>query len=382
MMSFLKRPAMLLTTLIAVTLGLDAARSVEGGKPKGGGSATAYLVTDLGGLSVNGTYLDTQAYGLTNPDADGVVQVAGYSHVVVTSGFTPWHAYVWSATDTGAHLATNDLGTLPGNNSSYANGINDDGVVVGYNFHNPYQAFVDLPSLGMLPLPHGDLWWSTAFAVNNFGTIVGQGGIQGGVPAQGLLWQVDFAGNVSGPIDLGAFLPSDINGDGIMVGQQTGAPVSAIVDENGDLHVQPLGVLPGYATGTALAINSFGEIVGECRNSQNSARAVSWPAAGGPVALSLLANTRTSSASDINDAGQIVGWSTFLASNGSSFSNGMLWQNGTVADINKLAGLSTNGKDWHVVTGNAINNIGQIAGVMKKTTYSADDRAVLLTRRP
>src|SRR6516165_7224178 len=60
---------------VLAALGTDDIRLAIAGKPSGG-TTPAYTLTNLGCFTAYGTFLDTQARGITNPDAFGVVHVA------------------------------------------------------------------------------------------------------------------------------------------------------------------------------------------------------------------------------------------------------------------------------------------------------------------
>ena len=71
------------------------------------------------------------------------------------------------------------------------------------------------------------------------------------------------------------------------------------------------------------------------------------------IDLGILPGADRSAASDINDAGQIVGQA------GGGLDSAFIWQNGTMTDLNDLISDSAG---VHVVSGNAINNQGEITG--------------------
>jgi probable HAF family extracellular repeat protein len=84
------------------------------------------------------------------------------------------HAFSW--TQAGAMV---DLGTLHYQNRSFAQGVNDDGQIVGYGFYESggvrteYRAFSYTPARGMVELvglPGGN---SVANAVSDSGDVVG-----------------------------------------------------------------------------------------------------------------------------------------------------------------------------------------------------------------
>ena len=125
----------------------------------GGGAAQAQGLNAVG---------DVVGYSVTDGHADAVIWKGGVPQDLVTpdsfamavnssdliagyalSGSTP-HAFLWQ---NGAQ----DLGTLPGFDSSIATGINDSGVVVGisFSFQNPsnQQGFTWTAADGMQPIP-------------------------------------------------------------------------------------------------------------------------------------------------------------------------------------------------------------------------------------
>jgi probable HAF family extracellular repeat protein len=103
----------------------------------------SYQTTDLGTLPGN---TSSYAYGINNSG-----QVVGQSYF---GG--PGRAFLWDATS-----GMQDLGTLPGDCTSYARGINDSGQVVGdsYTFDIAPRAFLwdaanGMQDLGTLPGDH------------------------------------------------------------------------------------------------------------------------------------------------------------------------------------------------------------------------------------
>jgi probable HAF family extracellular repeat protein len=123
-----------------------------------------------------------------------------------------------------------------------------------------------------------------------------------------------------------------------------------------------LGTLPGSGStqSHARAINSGGQVVGGTEAKRRPGEgfgawghAFRW-AAGKMVDLGTLGSTRSggswSRASDLNDRGQIVGWSEPPGSG----MRGFLWQAGTMTDLGTLGG------DQSVAV--AVNERGQVAG--------------------
>lgn len=122
---------------------------------------------------------------------------------------------------------------------------------------------------------------------------------------------------------------------------------------NGTLEYLP--VLGGGGS-HALGINNQGHTVGD-----SSGRACVW-ADGGVQSLGFLPDYTSSRAQDINEAGQVVGYSTSYPAYAAT-----LWQNGEMIDLGNLGGIDSRAS--------GINDSGQIAGF--STNSSGSYRAFL-----
>jgi probable HAF family extracellular repeat protein len=203
-----------------------------------------------------------------------------------------------------ATYTVKDLGTL-GGASAVANGINDQGRVVGWSTlaNGRQRAF---------------LW--RAGTMKDLGTLAG-----------------------------GTAEANDINSSDVAVGWSTVANGAqhAVRWENGK--VKNLGTLGGRNS-VATAINEAGVIVGWSDLPGGTFHAFVWQngtmrdlgTLGGPF----------SAAQDINRAGKIVGWSNVA----SLKSHAVSWKDGVIKD------LGTNGHQSSVA--NAVNTKGQIAGTL------------------
>jgi probable HAF family extracellular repeat protein len=107
----------------------------------------------------------------------------------------------------------------------------------------------------------------------------------------------------------------------------------------------------------AFAINGHNQIVGQAVNSDGTALAAIWQNNTVTSLGILLPGDAASFATSINNRGQVVG-SSFDST--SSWSHGLLWQNGRMYDLNTLFPASSN---LYVISASNINESGQIAGM-------------------
>lgn len=215
-----------------------------------GAASYQYLVTDLGTLS-------GPISSATNLNA--TAEVAGLS----TLANSNYHAMFWN----GAPI---DLGTVGSDTQSMAHAVNDAGVVVGVSYN-----YGDLQ-------PHAYRW--------NAGTLT----------------------------PLGNFSPRDINVPGVIVGHFTFYDASNLwIDhacrwENGVL--SDLGTLGGHNS-EAFAINAVGQIVGQSFLPDDiTLRACLWSNGVAHDLGTIVGTTGSmSAATDLNNQGQIAGWSQVAA---------------------------------------------------------------------
>lgn len=178
---------------------------------------------------VGGTGTDLGTLGGARSQATAINnagQAAGYAEN--TAGEP--RACVFSLSPTGAPLGISDLGVLPGAMSSYANGINADGDVVGVSnaraFIHTAGHIEDLNAL----IPSGSGWvLERAHGINDAGRIVGFG-IHNGQPRGFMLIPEACAGDLDGDqlvgaADLALLLSAwgqpgagDLSGDGTING--------------------------------------------------------------------------------------------------------------------------------------------------------------------
>jgi probable HAF family extracellular repeat protein len=250
----------------------------------------------VGYLWQNGTLTDLGDLGGTLTDAYGINDLGQIVGEAEVGGSGDRHAFLWA---TGA---LQDLGTL-GGGSSHANAINNAGQVVGYS--QPTNSNASIAFL-----------WEDGPGMQSLGTLPG---------------------------DVHSFA-NDINDRGQIVGlSSTGSTSRAVLWENGT--PQDLGTLGG-TSGGATAINEIGQIVGGSNNSAGESRAFLWE---NGVMRELGTLGAFSSASGINDLGQVVGSSSGIA---------FLWTDGEMSVIG-------NGTAW------AINNEGQVAGTLSLPNFES-----------
>ncbi|MCC6361234.1 MAG: hypothetical protein IT450_21045 [Phycisphaerales bacterium] len=242
----------------------------------------------------------------------------GYYH---DSDYTN-QAFLWRSSS-----GTMGIGDLPGSIfSSRANGINNLGHIVGYSVSAHYgepmqEAFLWTPEGGMIGL--GTLigsghWSSYAADINDSGWITGDSDSSRGIEA--FIWTAE-----TGMVGLG-----DI----------TGSPFSFSL---------------GYA------INASGQIAGISASTTTTAgvEAMFWSPEEGMIGLGVLPGHEASSAEDLNNREQVVGWSRLPYPPG--YTEAFIWdrQRG-MRSLNALLDPCVPASQRHMGEALAINNHGQI----------------------
>jgi probable HAF family extracellular repeat protein len=129
-------------------------------------------------------------------------------------------------------------------------------------------------------------------------------------------------------------------------------PVASAVEAPREREIIDLGTLPGGRTSTANAINDHGHVVGDSETEDLVRHAFLWRR-GRMIDLGTLGGSLDSSgAVDINNHGQIVGWS---AGGGAFTVHAVLWSDGRIIDLGTLPGGLHS-----VATG--INDRGEVVG--------------------
>jgi probable HAF family extracellular repeat protein len=276
------------------------------------------------------------------------------------------HAFLWE------NGVVTDLGSLGGCETSAA-AINSAGQVVGQSqtsdghqhaFRWENGVMTDLGTLG------GE--WSWAADINSAGQVVGTSVTSDNGPAHGFLWQdgvITDLGNLGGfPTEAHA-----INDAGQVVGSTPvqGREVHGFLWENGS--VTDLGTLGGdYEPSHASDINNAGQVVGWSRleedfynNPVNEDNAFLWEK-GVMTDLGTMMGAESSRASAINASGQVVGESRTAGGETRAF----LWEKGAVTGLGTLGGDEGRAAD--------INDAGQVVG--SSETQQGETRATLWIR--
>lgn len=335
----------ILSSLLTAGFVLGVTIAAPAGKPAPP-PAYRYGYTNLSNAGFNNFSGGAKGYGLSEPDAYGVMTAVGGG----SSTPSPVYDAVWDTTSNGVLVST---GTLPNSTRSTV-AVNDSGMIAYYGY-SPARSvgagMVDVPGVGTVEL-HA---YFRPTALNNLGQVVGYYGSE----PWGELWNIAADGTIHGGADLGDFIPFAINDWSEMAGQQGGHAAIAWF-ENNVLQVQ---TLPGLFTGDygrGTGINNYGEVVGVSASSHiGTGIAISgyyrpfyWDSTAGPIALT---TNETGAALDINDHGQVVGWSI-----NSSGYYAFLWENGKTSDLNSLSGVGT--KTFRLGSAESINNAGHIVG--------------------
>lgn len=268
--------------------------------------------------------------------------------LLVALAFPPLRAAPLVRAAAPAYYSVTDLGTL-GGELSRAAAVNNSGQVVGDaatadgEMHAFRWSGSVMTDLGVLQGAPGMVVGSWATDVDATGRTVGAARV-----ADSFSMAVEFGdGGPRRLTESSAYtVATDTNDSGQIVGGVPGqGGTQAALWEPGQ-STRQIGSLGGVSTATG--INSTGQVVGysTLANASNVYRAFLWTADGGMRSLGTLGGD-FSWANDINDAGQVVGWSDARA---------FLWT--TAAGMRDLGLLPGFGSSQAL----AINSVGQVVG--------------------
>ena len=236
-----------------------------------------------------------------------------------------------------------DLGTLPSFNSSEANGVNASGQVAGISSDTVNvidHAFVwsggtmqDLGTLGFSS--------SSAIDINALGQAIGNLYNSPDSPHT-FIWTSD-AGltDIHDPsTGFSSSVASAINGLSQIVGQLTndgGDTGHAFLWSSGT-GITDLGVMPGLTSSSASDINDSGQVVGSSWSDTSATKAFLWTSDGGFTDLGKLPGFINADGGAINASAQVVG----EASNNRGPVHGFLWTSSAgMSDLGTLSGFSS-----------------------------------------
>lgn len=244
----------------------------------------------------------------------------------LTFGLSGGAAHAWSYTVT-------DLG----GNRSVGHGINAVGQAAGYSY-----------------ISGG---WSHAFLYSN-GTMTDLGTL-GGTDSMG--YDVNIAGQVTGYSSTGIRTPS-------------GDIYHAFLYSNGAM--TDLGALEGGNNSMGMSINDSGQVSGFSGTGGDFNNPHAFLYSNGIMNdLGTLSGSTNSYGHGINSAGQVVGMDSLYYGSGVYY-RAFLYSNGSMTDLNTLIDPAAG---WSLTTASDINDAGQIVGY---GSIAGETRAFLLTPVP
>ena len=256
------------------------------------------------------------------------------------------------------------LGTLNGYASSDATAINAKGQVVGEAISADGTSWVPfLYSKGKMTnlgtTSEGGV--GTAYAINNHGVAAGEDYSTGNSWYHASMYtsghvldlypnsQFEGAYGINDNLQVVGYCQAGNNGT---YGYSLYHP--CLYDVNAG-EFTDLGLLPGYESGSASAINNNGQIVGTCNNEMGTWSEAFIYSNGQMTDLGKLPGTWSSAATALNANGQIVG---------TCYSEGFFYSNGVMTDLGNLPG-------YRFCTPEAINDSGQVVGCIQSDSVAS-----------
>lgn len=249
------------------------------------GDRRAFLWTSAAGMTNLGTL------GGNESEATGINR----GGTIIGGSFTPAHA--WHGWRRPAGGSMQDLTALD-QCCTHMGGINDLGVITGYQLGTPMQGLFIWHGPGNVQQQFP--FFGYGYEINIRGEVVGSGGLGGFFwsPTTGMQDVGSFNGGYTSAISL--------NNLGQVVGFSADSPGLRAFLWQSPGPMQRLGSLGGY-TSYPLDINDLGQVVGWSHTAANDQRAFLWTSTGGMQELPTLGGESTAWA--INNVGQIVGYS-------------------------------------------------------------------------
>ena len=352
------------------------------------GGPVNYLTNDNTGtgsasgiVNGRGTVVSGADTSVTDPNFPNVCLLCLADPLIV-------HAFAWH------EGALTDLGALPGVNSSVANWISANGLIVGISENGLIDPLLGVPEVKAVLWKDGEVidlgtleggFESAASAVNSRGQVAGTflntvpdpfspfG--QAGTEAHAFLWEsgvMKDLGTLGGPETVAYF----VNERGQVVGTSftspTANPASGLPTldpflwENGKM--LDLGTLGG-TSGTPNSLNNRGQVVGLSNLAgDQTAHPFLWTKSGGIRDIGTLGGI-FGQANWISEAGEIVG---FASIPGDQAFFAFLWKEGVLTNLGAVDGDACSNA-WN------INSQSQIVGVSAKTcAFAAGDRHAFL----
>ena len=308
-------------------------------------AAPLYHLTALGSL---GGGDDSSGYAINDSS-----QIVGES----LSTPTTTSAFLWSPSS-----GMQNLGMFNGDIESLANGVSNNGEVVGESISQApvrNHAFAWTSSGGLQSLgPLAGDYDSVAYGVNNTGQVVGYS--VGDGPEHAVLWTASgVVQNLPALSTTNPIFNADalsINNNGVAAGV---SGYEACIWTNGS--VQGLGYLPGGNQSEATGINDLGQVVGEATTSTGAVDVCVWSSGSGMrdlgnlPGLSYLSDTVNDQIA-INNLGEIVAYRGSLSS-----SETWVWTSNS-GWVNLSQSLDSSGNGWSLWIATGINDSGQIVG--------------------
>lgn len=340
-----------------------------------------YKLIDMGTLGGPGSFspfpwaLDIDSRGLATAEAD-TSMVDPYAPNCLQSDCLVNHPITWQ------HGVQTDLGALPGvGNSSIPNWVNDVGDVVGMSNNGVIDPLTGYPEFRAVlwrdgnAIDLGTLGGNVSFAnaINDHGVVVG--GALNTIPDndstafnwnpfpvatqfRAFMWKDGLMRDLgtlgSGNDAVALFVNDRGQVSGVSFTNATPSPTTGVPTQDPFFwdggQMVDIGTLGG-TSGAANWMNSRGQVVGSSNLAGDQLlHAFLWDEKQGLKDLGTLPGGNYSEAFSVNDAGEVVGWS-----DSPHGFDAVLWKNGRMIDLGKLPGDCYSEPQ-------SINSRGQIVG--------------------